>query len=169
MLGRSHVTSGVLAGGAVASLLDMPPKVAAGFVAITAVSALLPDFDHPDATMPRWFGLPGRVLAEVIGRVFEHRGLTHSLLGVGGLIVALAMIPAITALPLWVSGAVVLGCITHIVGDSLTVSGVPLLWPNDARFGLRLFETGGEIERLLVMPVMTLAIGWIAAHHLGVL
>jgi membrane-bound metal-dependent hydrolase YbcI (DUF457 family) len=39
--------------------------------------------------------------------------------------------------------------ISHLFGDFITIEGIPLLWPNKSKWGLRLFKTGGKIEGLL--------------------
>jgi membrane-bound metal-dependent hydrolase YbcI (DUF457 family) len=43
----------------------------------------------------------------------------------------------------------VLGYIAHIVGDFVTIEGVPLFFPLKARQGLRLFRTGGGVESFI--------------------
>jgi membrane-bound metal-dependent hydrolase YbcI (DUF457 family) len=68
----------------------------------------------------------------------------------------------------WIGPAVAAGCLVHIVGDAMTVSGVPLLWPlplgkagqrqtwYEVHFlpaGFRL-HTGKRVERWLVLPVV---------------
>ena len=62
-----------------------------------------------------------------------------------------------------------LGCTTHIAGDALTDSGVPLLWPaSEYRFKLWpepfAFTTGTLPERAIVAPALLLALGWLAWH-----
>jgi membrane-bound metal-dependent hydrolase YbcI (DUF457 family) len=39
--------------------------------------------------------------------------------------------------------------ISHLVGDFVTIEGIPLFWPNKSKWGLRLFRTGGRIESLV--------------------
>jgi membrane-bound metal-dependent hydrolase YbcI (DUF457 family) len=39
-----------------------------------------------------------------------------------------------------------LGYLAHLVGDFVTIEGIPLFWPIRKKFGLRLFRTGGTIE-----------------------
>ena len=60
------------------------------------------------------------------------------------------------------------GCLTHIAGDALTDSGVPLLWPfRDYRFKLWpepfAFTTGTRPETAVAF-VLVLALGWLAYH-----
>ena len=39
-----------------------------------------------------------------------------------------------------------IGYLSHLIGDFVTIEGIPLLWPIKYKFGLRLFRTGGAIE-----------------------
>lgn len=85
MLGRTHALSGAVAGAAaglaVAHLTPAGVAVAAG---LTAGAAVLPDIDHPDATIARSFGLLTRAFAWLIEKVSGgHRHGTHSLVGIG--------------------------------------------------------------------------------------
>ncbi|NOL38750.1 metal-dependent hydrolase [Kribbella sandramycini] len=66
----------------------------------------------------------------------------------------------------WIGVAVGLGMFTHCLGDSLTRSGCPWLWPLPIRgetwYELRLpkllrFRTGGWVERLLIAPALLAA------------
>jgi membrane-bound metal-dependent hydrolase YbcI (DUF457 family) len=73
---------------------------------------------------------------------------------------------ALTASTGWVGVAVALGCVVHCVGDALTRSGCPLLWPvpilGETWYEIRpprwlRFRTGGRVEQLLVFPAVALA------------
>lgn len=160
MMGTSHMLSGVITGSVVACAGDLPPAQAVAFIGITSVCALLPDMDHPDARLPRMLGWPGRALAAIISAVFGHRTLTHSVLGVGLLSVGLAFIPG---LPGYMSWAILLGCVTHILGDMLTVSGVRIWWPHRAVWRLGRMRVNGHFEQLVMTPL--LAVG--AAASVG--
>lgn len=156
-MGDQHLWSGVVTGALVAVAVDLPADHAVLFVAVTAVAALLPDMDHPDATMPRALMWPGRALAAVIGAIFGHRTLTHSVVGVGLLCLGMAVIPR---LPTFCYLAVILGCVTHIIGDMITVSGVPLFWPHKHEFRIARMRAGGHFEMLVVAPLLMAAAAW---------
>jgi membrane-bound metal-dependent hydrolase YbcI (DUF457 family) len=101
VIGRDHALSGALTGAAVASFapaLGQPVTLldAATLIAVTAGSALLPDIDHPSATVARAFGPASMLLAHGVNRVGElvyaatatssdrprrdgHRTLSHTL------------------------------------------------------------------------------------------
>jgi membrane-bound metal-dependent hydrolase YbcI (DUF457 family) len=63
----------------------------------------------------------------------------------------------------WIGAAVALGMFVHCLGDSLTRSGCPWLWPLPIRgetwYEIRLprvfrFRTGGWVERLIIAPLL---------------
>lgn len=156
-MGRSHSAMGTISGAGAAWFTHLPPLQSAGIVAVTTVCALLPDFDHDDASLPRAFGIPGRFLAWCIEEVFGHRTITHSFLGVFALAGALRAVPRVGHLPQlpgWVFWGILLGCATHILGDLCTESGVPLLWPLEPRFRIGWLDTGGWVETQIVTPVL---------------
>jgi membrane-bound metal-dependent hydrolase YbcI (DUF457 family) len=77
-----------------------------------------------------------------------------------------ALDDALTASTGWVGVAVTLGCVVHCLGDALTRSGCPFLWPipiaGETWYEIRpprwlRFRTGGRVEQLLVFPVFALA------------
>ena len=158
MMGRQHLMSGVVTGSLVAAATHLPPDQVVIFIPLVGVCALLPDMDHPDAMLPRMLSWPGRATAAIISHVFGHRTLTHSVLGVSLLAAGLVFIPG---LPLWAAGAVLLGCLTHIAGDMLTQSGVPIWWPHRAIWRLTprrfAFRTGSRVEQLVLSPLLAIA------------
>lgn len=60
----------------------------------------------------------------------------------------------LTAVPV----ALMLGCLAHVIGDCLTNSGCPLLWPlSTERLKLGLFKTGKRAEKWIVFPALVVA------------
>jgi inner membrane protein len=165
-MGDSHRFTGVISGSLVAVAAGLDPGKAVAFIAITTVSALLPDMDHPGATLPRMLGWPGRALAARISAVVGHRTLTHSVLGIGLLVIGLAFVPGIPAFCL---AAVVLGCLTHIIGDMITVSGVPLFWPHKREFRIGRMRAGGQFETLVMTPLLAVgavvSLAWLVRSY----
>ncbi|MFI5614726.1 metal-dependent hydrolase [Amycolatopsis sp. NPDC051903] len=82
-----------------------------------------------------------------------------------------ALLAALDASSGWLGLAVALGCAVHCLGDALTESGCPLLWPflpirGEIWYELRppawlRFHTGKRFERLVVFPLV--ALGCLAA------
>jgi membrane-bound metal-dependent hydrolase YbcI (DUF457 family) len=73
----------------------------------------------------------------------------------------------------WIGTAITLGMVVHSVGDAVTESGAPLLWPLPIKQRrwypvgtprpLR-FRTGGSVESRLVAPALTVAVFLLAAN-----
>lgn len=131
---------------------------------VTVLAGLLPDIDAPNS-------LIGRGLFFISGPLsvlFGHRTVTHSVLGAVATEAFFAtFLSGITqGLP---AGAVLwpwmLGYATHLLLDSVTSYGVPLLWPYGQRFGLRLDPVGGLVE--LAYTVL-LAVIWFSPWGRGV-
>ncbi len=82
--GRTHALSGAVAGTALSAAVWHASRPAVAFAAlVTAGAAVLPDLDHPDATVAHTFGLVTQTFAWLVGRLSGgHRHLTHSLSGV---------------------------------------------------------------------------------------
>jgi len=164
MMARSHLILGGVSwsGWCLMTGLELDP---AG-LGVAAASALLPDIDHPSSALGRrvpWLSRP-------ISALFGHRGITHSALALIGVVVALAWLwrqdPAAGAIDLTALGlptapdpavawvlvqAVAVGYLSHLAGDWLTPSGIPLLWPWSRTFSLNLFRTGGLAETAAVI------------------
>lgn len=85
---------------------------------------LLPDIDCRESTVGK--RIP--ILSYPISLVLGHRGALHSLLAVAGLGYL-----AYEFQLLWLE-YVAMGYLLHLIGDYLTPSGVPLLFPFDKRF-----------------------------------
>jgi membrane-bound metal-dependent hydrolase YbcI (DUF457 family) len=76
----------------------------------------------------------------------------------------------------WAGFAVGLGCLAHVVTDSITPKGCPVFWPARWRLAIPLVgATNGTIEKWVVTPLLTLGIvilgvrssaGAFAAHWL---
>jgi membrane-bound metal-dependent hydrolase YbcI (DUF457 family) len=84
VLGRTHALSGAVAGAAGGLLAaHLTPRGVAVATVLTAGAAVLPDIDHPDATIARSFGLLTRVFAWLVEKLSGgHRHGTHSLVGI---------------------------------------------------------------------------------------
>lgn len=260
MMGPGHALTGAAAGLYVAGvardlgLLDVSTAGLLVGAGLCAGAALVPDLDHPGATVSRAFGPASQTLARGLaafsGSVYartrtrldddrdgSHRGVTHTVVfavALGAVVALLAatgrvavmlilfvllslalrgLIPdlhrhlgrpgtggsrsrdrlasawrglkgtlgisllaggltwwAATSLPsadtgAWLGVMVALGCWVHCLGDSLTLSGCPWLWPVPI-VGRRWypigpprvlrFRAGGRVETWAVMPLLVL-------------
>lgn len=163
--------------------------LAGAFTALVGVGALWPDIDHKPALISKI--VPGlsqltcwimRALSEATYQATRtdrdrptgcHRTLTHTVpfvfLTGAGLAAVLLVTPA--APWAWFVGiALGLGTATHIFGDSLTLSGVPVRWPLLDRKGRRWatygaprwmrFRAGGPVgEKVATLGFAGLAAG----------
>ncbi len=127
-------------------------ELVAGF-ALVMLGAMLPDIDHPDSTVGKrvkWLSYPIRM-------VFGHRGITHSLFAVMAMLWC-----AYAANNIWLSW-LALGYLLHLVGDYLTDSGIPLLYPI-SRKRYRFLITG--TTNGLTEPIMVCAVVFGAAAYI---
>lgn len=149
MMAASHVVAGAALWAITAKLTGGAPADPQALAA-AALGALLPDIDHPNS----WAGRKMKLISVPLSLVVGHRGVTHSLLAVLTGCGILAMMGLD-----WVAAPVVLGYLSHLAADSLTPSGVPLLWPMKRRFTLNLCQTGSVTE-IGLMALVALAGGW---------
>lgn len=159
MMASTHIALGAASGVLAANLLGAGVEQATLLVAGGVLGSLLPDIDHPASA----FGRRVPFLSIPLSAIFGHRGITHSLLAV----VAMSALAwyALNRLE-WYPGysvpfvvGVAAGYLSHLAGDWLTNSGVPLLWPNRRRFAAPLrIDTGSAIEYALA----AVAWAWVA-------
>lgn len=184
MEGPSHVVFGLagavvldstlhLSGPAIlgAPTLPTPDQVALKviFYGVAALGALVPDIDNARSTLGRHLGVVSRQIQKHAG----HRTIFHSLVG-------LALAGAVVFAAEWgvaylfqrlgwrlTAGALVgqvalvallVGYGLHLVADSLTLGGVPWLWPLHQRFGFPpkrswRFRSGSWMEPVVVVAI----------------
>lgn len=187
MIGRTHQVIGLEVG-----LLTLHALVPVGTVSpatlgmglvVAHLAALLPDCDQVAASI--WKSIPlGGVVAPVVSELFEHRNVTHSLLGmvsvgyVWGLVVA--HLPAawgVQGQVMWWVGMAAYA--SHLFADALTEEGIPLFWPHRYKFGLppnplqrMRIKTGQWFEMWVVFPcanlllIATVVVWWPYWQHL---
>jgi len=167
-------------------LLVIYPYMAGPVLAVLAViavmvGALTPDLDQPAAN------LGNRLLgAHVVGKIINqfsggHRHFTHSVLGIFVIGYSLRWLSmhllvqdlAIEAQFVWI--AFMIGYVSHIVADTMTDRGVPLLWPLPWHFqippGPSVFRitTGGLVEMIVLRGALIIALAIILRSNLSVL
>ena len=125
--------------------------VATGWL-FTLMGALLPDLDHPNSTLGKRF----KVLSYPICAIFGHRGITHSLIAVAAVGYAAYTLQSIMVS--WLA----MGYLLHLLGDYLTPSGVPLLYPFKKNYrGLITAKTGTMGETVLASLTLAGAIAYV--------
>jgi inner membrane protein len=118
------------------------------FFLLVLLGALLPDIDEPDSTINKWFGFIGIIT----GKIFSHRGFLHSLFFF--ILVAL-LIKFVSSN--YYAYAILLGYISHIIGDGLSRQGVRVFWP----FNFKLkgpLKVGSWLEFFITLAMFLLVI-----------
>jgi membrane-bound metal-dependent hydrolase YbcI (DUF457 family) len=164
-MGTGHFLSGLAAGLAVGWVVrtagaDMSEPVLAGYATVSGLSALVPDIDTPTATVSRTVCPVRTSRRRVIWAILVdpltggHRVRTHCLL--------FALLSGIVSghLLTWEVGLFVgVGVAAGILGDWITVMGVPLLYPVvRTRYSLGWMRTGQVGEVWLAYPLFVLAL-----------
>jgi inner membrane protein len=137
------------------------------------VGSLLPDADQ--ATNRLWDLLPaGNQVGKVFRNLFlHHRTLSHSILGAFLIYEILSFLLAKFLNPAYVNTTLVLlsimiGYLSHLLADSFTEEGVPLLFPFKFKFGIPpisswRIKTGKWFEKFVVFPGIVIYIIWFSA------
>lgn len=164
------------------------------FYGFAVLGAIAPDIDNARSTIGKRAGFVSKGIQHLAG----HRTLFHSILGMAliGMFIWLgqyALGLALYQLGLHNTGALLgaglrpgfdlasgpgvafaaffTGYFLHLVADSLTIGGVPWLWPNPIRLGFppdrnMRFKSGSRMEPVVVVIVAVLVITGIFTGHL---
>lgn len=166
------------------------------YYGFAALGALAPDIDNARSTIGKRAGFISKGIQHLAG----HRTLFHSLLGLAlvGMFIWLAQYALgleLYRLGLHRTGeylgagvgpglnlvsdrgvafvALMVGYVLHLVADSLTIGGVPWLYPNPVRLGFppdrsMRFRSGSRMEPVVVIFVCLLVATGIATGHLSI-
>lgn len=137
MTGRSHITFGLGLHFLAMASIGAGQAEAAYLIPVAVFAALLPDIDA-DYALIKNSALLNKLCKPFT--LFGHRTVTHSLMGLIGVVFVLWLIPdfgyfthyalyeGITVHALQI--AFFVGYLSHIVADMLTPKGVALMWPS---------------------------------------
>ena len=159
MMAFTHAAAGATSALLVAQHLHAGPIQTLLVLSGGVAGSYLPDIDHPKSA----FGSRVLPLSLPISAIFGHRGITHSLIAVVALsgllwwVFQRANWHEGIAVPVLVGIAV--GYLSHLLGDWLTNSGVPLLWPSKRRFVSPLKLCTGDFREYILALLMY---GWVA-------
>lgn len=166
------------------------------YYGFAALGALAPDIDNARSTIGKRAGFVSKGFQHLAG----HRTFFHSLLGLAvvGMVIWLAQYALgleLYRLGLHRTGeylgagvgpglnlvsdrgvafvALLVGYLLHLVADSLTIGGVPWLYPNPTRIGFppdrnMRFRTGSAMEPIVVIAVCLLVAAGIVTGHLSI-
>ncbi len=150
------------------SSLNLPTLF--GAIIANNIGGLIPDMDSGGNYL--WGLLPqGKFLGRFLRKIFyKHRTITHSFLGLFlvfnflNLLIPKLFNPSFVN-PETIIVSIMIGFISHLVADSLTEEGIPLLFPLKINFGfppirpLRI-KTGHWFENFVVFPVVWVYLFW---------
>jgi inner membrane protein len=146
MMAGSHIALGAAAWFVAAPRLGLPALEPVS-LGLAVLGALLPDIDHPKS----WVGKRVWPVSLLCSRFFGHRGMTHSLIAVGGCLALLLS----NWLSVAIAGPLVVGYLSHLAADLLTPGGLRLAWPLKGVWSLPLCRTGSPFEPLVVALVLS--------------
>ena len=163
MQGKTHLFTGVIAGAAtgLAAFTIDSPNIAFATVVATVVGSIYPDIDNPKSMLGRKI----KPISYVINKVFGHRNFVHSpfnllLISLAATILCVLGGKQNFLLPLF---GFIIGFILHLILDSITVGGIPFLYPfSKKRFHWTKMRTGGMGEKMFV-GLMLIGIGALSA------
>lgn len=152
MMAFTHIAAGGASALVLSDLLHAQATQAVLLLAGGVLGGMLPDIDHPASA----FGRRVLPVSMTMAAIFGHRGITHSLIAVA--VMSFAAWYSLHGLD-WHPGYSVpftlglsAGYLSHLAGDWMTNTGVPLLWPNRKRFAAPLtISTGSPVEYLIAM------------------
>lgn len=102
------------------------------YLGAATFGSLLPDIDHPNSFLGRriwgWL-IPYHERQDIARKI--HRKFTHSLT----FVIGIAGVTLLTGYSI-VSMGLTIGIVSHLLGDMMTSSGVPLLYPSREAFKL---------------------------------
>lgn len=171
MIGKTHIFIGLATIAAIDAATGfvephLVQAIPAGpFLCIFAgvLGALAPDLDAEEGSQIQYeMGGAGVAISGWLQSFgVQHRGLTHY--GVTTVVVI-----AVVGILGWLLGymdvglAFGLGYLSHVLADSMTIKGTPLLWPREKEFhilpsALRV-RTGGPLEPLILMVTVALCV-----------
>lgn len=141
-----------------------------GCIVAADIGALFPDMDQAGNDL--WNLLPAtHSLGGILKRIFyKHRTITHSLVGLFLIFKFLQWLLPKFLNPIFLNPNLILisflvGYISHLVADSFTEEGLPLLFPINITFGIPpikswRIKTGHWFENLIIYPAVWIYLIW---------
>lgn len=161
MLYKTHIAGGLALGYILFSkvpMLNVDITESKTLIIITSglvLGSLFPDIDHRNSYLSRKI----KPISSITSKIFKHREFTHSIVGTLLFYYLLSSILGKTNIEAMYSTmfieAFIIGVISHIVLDMLTVSGVVLFYPMyKKRIGIQMFSNNKskmESKEMMVM------------------
>ncbi|WP_159782679.1 metal-dependent hydrolase [Bacillus sp. N1-1] len=156
MEGKTHAIGGICLGVAAQSYyitdkLDAPELIV--FYGACLFGGLLPDICHPGS----WTGRRAKALSKGISRFFGHRTITHSIL----FIILIYWLTSTFTFQYdhLIQTGLLVGIVSHIVLDGMTVRGIQLFYPIPLRVRFPLYlKTSSKGEGFITSCLIILTI-----------
>jgi inner membrane protein len=153
MKGHTHIYIAILAGSLYFNYFGGTKDwlLAIGFAIALIFGALLPDIDERQSSISHKLPLTSKIVAGFS----KHRGIFHSVwIPIILILIAKFVISRYFALPNLVLVGLVVGYVSHLLADGMTVDGVAPFHP--VKWKIRGFiKTGSILEIFLVLLVFT--------------
>lgn len=173
MTGKTH--NAIAFASLVTAAAFFPPEdlnlfTLAGSMVAVSIGALFPDMDQAGNDL--WNLLPAsNKLGSILRRIFyKHRTLTHSIVGVYLTYRFLdwllpKFLNSAYINPETIMWSFIVGYLSHLLSDSVTEEGVPLLFPINLNFGIppiKAFriKTGHWFENFVIFPGVWVYLIW---------
>lgn len=162
---ETHVAGGLMCGALLTQVITSkvgttPQILPVIIIGSSALGSLFPDIDHRGS----YIGRRAKITSAIISDLFGHRGVTHSPFA---MLIFTAVLYLISSF--FVSSSLLLmgfvgfytGILSHILLDSLTRGGVPLLYPfKKSKISFTRAKTGGMFESVLFAMLFVSLLFW---------
>jgi len=170
MMGRTHKYGGFATGVVASAYLIPQPYTTESFImgglliGTAMVGSLIPDIDHKNSTM----GRKHKITSSVVNGLFGHRGITHAPFFHFAVLAILFYLSTLITGPIqpFVVACVfglMLGILSHLLLDIITVDGIPLFYPlSKDKVNICTFKSAkhNTLVCILITIVMVVAVGW---------
>jgi len=176
---KTHISTGLLFSSIFFLLImdvQFTPLLVPLLIIATIVGASAPDLDTPSGGL--WRQIPaGSVISRIVKPAFigGHRHLSHSFLGLVILTFLFWLLTKLVFINIPILDAsnyfgltilaFIVGYLSHLLADSFTEAGVPLLFPLEYHFGIppdplgkMRIKTGKWFENLIIYPIVNIAL-----------
>jgi inner membrane protein len=144
MLWKTHLAFGILAG--ILGLNYYTPNNHYIFFTIILIASILPDIDHTRSKISS--KIP--IIPSLLQFLTKHRGIFHSLPFAVFLAIVINYYNRESAI------GFLIGYLSHLLADSLTISGINFLHPFSQLRLKGFIKTGGLLEVFLFLVILTL-------------
>ena len=146
MMFKTHLAFSILVALLILIFFDIPNKII--FVFVIALSSSFPDIDSDKSKIGRKLPL----ISKIINLIFGHRKFFHSVF------IPLILFLALYTIGFYISLAIFIGYLTHLLGDSITNEGIMPFYPL-SKFNISgLLKTNSILEFLLFLTFSSLSL-----------